>query len=114
MRGCIIMAKKAESFKLGKRKTKNGEIDVIILYTNVEPNQPEKVLIDHYLDKGFEPMFEEKKAGKKVEEMKKELKENDEEAFNKFEEIYSQKNGFFDACKYYNKWKKAKKDNENK
>lgn len=96
------MAHKAESFRLVKKTSKN----VIVLYTNVEPNPAEQMLIDRYLNMGYEPMFEEKKAGKSVEDMRKELA-TDKEALAKFEEAYSKKSGFFDACKVYNAWKKA-------
>lgn len=100
------MAHKAESFKVGKKKTKKGEIDVIILYTNVEANPAEQMLIDRYLKMGFEPMFEEKKASVSVAEMRKELKA-DADTLAKFEEAYKVKNGFHKACKIYGEWKKA-------
>lgn len=113
------MAHKAQSFRVEKKtikkrqgkKTVEVELDVIILYTNVEPSPAEQILIDRYLDKGYEPMFEEKKAGKSVAEMREELKA-DKEALAKFEEEYKQKNGFFKACKVYSAWKKAQKKDE--
>ena len=98
------MAHKAESFRLEKKTSKN----VIVLYTNVEPNSAEQMLIDRYLNMGYEPKFEEKKASKSVEEMRAEMA-TDEEALAKFNEAYSKKSGFFDACKVYADWKKAKK-----
>lgn len=104
------MAHKAESFRVGKKTVKKGkekvEIDVIILYTNVEANPAEQMLIDRYLKMGYEPMFEEKKASVSVADMRKELKA-DKETLDKFEEAYKVKNGFHKACKIYAEWKKA-------
>ena len=102
------MAHKAESFKVATKKTKKGEVNVIVLYTNVEANPAEQMLIDRYLKMGFEPMFEEKKASVSVADMRKELKA-DAEALAKFEEAYAVKNGFHKACKIYANWKKAQK-----
>lgn len=102
------MAHKAESFKVATKKTKKGEVNVIVLYTNVEANPAEQMLIDRYLKMGFEPMFEEKKASVSVADMRKDLKK-DEEALAQFEEAYKEKNGFHKACKIYANWKKAQK-----
>lgn len=114
------MAHKAESFKIEKKKTKKGEVNVIVLYTNVEVNPAEQMLIDRYLNLGYEPMFEEKKVSKSVAEMRKDLK-NDSEALAKFNEIYDTKPapnaskkeksevGFFGACKFYAEWAKKQK-----
>ena len=102
------MAHKAESFKVTTKKTKKGEVNVIVLYTNVEANPAEQMLIDRYLKMGFEPMFEEKKASVSVADMREELKA-DAEALAKFEEAYKVKNGFHKACKIYAEWKKAQK-----
>ena len=102
------MAHKAESFKVATKKTKKGEVNVIVLYTNVEANPAEQMLIDRYLKMGFEPMFEEKKASLSVADMRKDLKK-DEEALAQFEEAYKEKNGFHKACKIYANWKKAQK-----
>lgn len=102
------MAHKAESFKLTKKKTKKGEVNIIVLYTNVEISPAEQMLIDRYLNLGYEPMFEEKKAGKSVAEMREELKA-DADALAKFETVYKEKNGFFKACKVYGEWKKNNK-----
>ena len=108
------MAHKAESFRIGKKIVKKGkekvEVDVIILYTNVQANIAEQMLIDRYLKMGYEPMFEEKKASVSVNEMRNELKQ-DEETLAKFEEIYKQKNGFHKACKIYSDWKKSQNNN---
>lgn len=95
------MAKKAESFKV------NAEKRTITLYTNVEQTTAEKTLIEIYLNQGYTPLFEEKKKGKSVEEMKKELKGTDK--LVEFENAYKEKNGFFKACKIYNAWKKDQK-----
>ena len=110
------MAHKAQSFKVEKKtikkrqnkKTISTEVNVIILYTNVEPSPAEQMLINRYLDMGYEPMFEEKKTSLSVAEMRDELK-NDADAKAKFEEAYKQKNGFFKACKVYSEWKKNSK-----
>ena len=97
------MAHKAESFKVATKKTKKGEVNVIVLYTNVKANPAEQMLIDRYLSLGYEPMFEEKKEGTKVAKMRKDL-EKDPEALEQFNEIY--KKDFFEACKFYADWKK--------
>lgn len=106
------MAHKAQCFRVEKKTVKKGkekvEVNVIVLYTNVEVSPAEQILIDRYLNMGYEPMFEEKKAGKTVAEMREELAD-DEEALAKFEEEYKKKNGFFKACKVYSAWVKAKK-----
>lgn len=107
------MAHKAQSFRVEKKTVKKGkekvEIDVIVLYSNVKASPAEQILIDRYLDKGYEPMFEEKKAGKTVAEMREELAD-DAETLAKFEEEYAKKNGFFKACKVYSAWVKANKE----
>ena len=72
------MAHKAESFKV------NDEKQTIIIYSNVEVPAGEKFLIDRYLDKGYTPLFEEKKKSKTVPEMRKELKAKDKEAYEEF------------------------------
>lgn len=104
------MARKAESFKLEEKKK------TIILYTNVEQNPAEKSLIDFYLSSGYLPKFAEKKAGKSIADMKKELKA-DKETLEKFEAVYKDKdnkNAFFDACKIYNNWVKENKKDKDK
>ena len=104
-KGDITMAHKAKSFKLTKdKKTKK---DIIVIYTNVE-EPGEKALVDYYLNAGFMPMFEEKKPTKTVAEMRKEL-EADKNALKAFDDAYSEKGGFFKACKIYSDWKKAHK-----
>lgn len=94
------MAKKAESFKLNTTKK------TITLYTNVEQTSAEKTLIEFYLNQGFIPMFEEKKKGKTVDEMRKELTDKDTDKLSEFEKAYKEEKGFFKACKIYNTWKK--------
>lgn len=107
------MARKPQSFKLNEKKK------IIILYTNVRI-EAENDLINFYLDRGYAPMYEEKKDTVKVEDMRKAMKD-DKEALDKFNAIYEKKvgkdaskeekknSGFFGACKFYNEWKKAPK-----
>lgn len=109
------MAHKATSFKVDDKKK------VIILYSNVEAPAGEKALIEFYLTKGYTPMFEEKKEGISVDEMRAELEKADKDALKKFDKIYAIKAtdqmtkaekkeiGFFGACKFYNQWKKEQK-----
>ena len=52
-------------------------------------------------------MVKNKKKGKSVDEMRKEMKGTD--ALTQFEKAYAEKNGFFNACKIYNAWKKENK-----
>lgn len=108
------MAKKPQSFRLDEKRK------VIVLYSNVRI-EAENDLINFYLDRGYKPMYEEKKPTTKIEDMRKELKD-DEEALAKFNEIYGTKVkkdaskeekksvGFFGACKYYTDWKKKQKE----
>lgn len=98
------MARKAKTFRLNE---KNGKKE-IILFTNVEKVEAEQTLINFYLSNGYTPKVEEKKAGKSVEEMRAELKKAPE-VLAKFNEVYTQKNGFFDACKVYTEWVKNNK-----
>ena len=102
------MAHKPKRFKLDEKKRQ------IIIYNNVDA-PAEEFLKKRYLDMGYEPMFEEKKSTKTVAEMRAELKA-DPEALKKFNELYKIKGtskdgkvGFFEACKFYNGWKKNKK-----
>lgn len=95
------MAKRAESFKVNAKKK------TITFYTNVDQTDAEKTLIGFYLNEGYTPLFEEKKKGITVEEMRKELKGTDK--LVEFENAYKEKNGFFKACKIYNAWKKEQK-----
>lgn len=94
------MAKKPQSFKVDTKK------NIIVLYTNVKADESEQFLIDFYLNKGFMPRMEEKKKGKTVEEMKKDLNKKE---LDNFEKLYQEKNGFHNACKYYNACMKANK-----
>lgn len=96
------MAHKAKSFKLDEKKK------AIILYTNVEAPE-EQVLVDFYLKAGYTPKLEEKKPSKSVNDMREELK-GDEETLKKFNAAYNdKKQGFFVACKIYAAWKKNQK-----
>lgn len=96
------MAHKAKSFRLDEKKK------AIILYINVEAPE-EKVLVDFYLNKGYAPKLEVKKPSKSVEDMRAELKA-DEETLKKFNAAYkSKQGGFFEACKIYAAWKKNQK-----
>lgn len=119
------MAYKPQSFKVVNKKNRKGEEErIIILYKNVIIEE-ETALINYYLDKGYQPMYEVKKAGLTVEDMRKELA-GDKEASEKFEKAYATKitkdmtkeekklAGFFGACKVYNEWKKANKAKKDK
>ena len=97
------MARKTASFKL------NNEKKVIVLYDNVEQSTAEKNLVEYYLKNGYTPMFETKKKGKTVAEMRKDL-ESDKETLEKFNAAYNEKNGFHSACKIYTTWKKENKN----
>ena len=100
------MAHKPTSFKLVEK----GNKKTIVIYTNVEA-KAEQQLINFYLTQGYAPMCEEKKDTKKIADMRKDFK-NDEETLKKFNDAYAEKNGFFNACKVYNAWKKDKKKQE--
>lgn len=99
------MAKKAESFKV------NAEEKTIIIYDNVKQTTAEKTLVEFYLTQGFTPLFEKKKKGITVAEMRKDLKGTD--TLVEFERLYKSKKdgeGFHSACKLYNAWKKENKN----
>lgn len=97
------MAHKAKSFRIDEKNK------AIIIYTNVE-EKAEKSLIDYYLGKDYMPKFEEKKPSKTIEEMRKELK-GDEETLKAFNAAYDSKakDSFFKACRIYTAWKKEHK-----
>ena len=104
------MAKKPQSFKVDSKKK------IIILYTNVDKVEAEQFLIDYYLQNGYTPKLEEKKKGKTVDEMRKDM-ENDKAALDIFnakyhntdkEAVAKKEGGFHAACKYYNDWKSGK------
>jgi hypothetical protein len=98
----LKMAKKPQSFKLdSKAKT-------ITLYTNVEQNETEKALIEFYLMQGYTPLFEAKKKGVSVADMRKALAE-DETKLEEFNKLYKEKNGFHDACRVYTEFMKQKR-----
>lgn len=105
------MAKKPQSFRLIDKTHKNGRVEkTIVLYTNIRI-EAETDLINFYLDRGYQPKYEEKKAGVSVATMRKELAV-DEKKLAEFNEKYNDKdnkNSFFDACKVYTEWKKANK-----
>lgn len=102
------MAHKPQSFKLVEKK--DGK-KYIVLYKNVRLPE-EEALTSFYLKEGYIPMYEEKKPTTKVADMKKALKA-DPKALEEFETIYATKGtGFFDACKYYNDWKKSNKSKD--
>lgn len=101
------MARKTESFKLDEKKK------VIILYENVDPSAVEKTLIEYYLKSGYVPMIDEKKQGKTVKEMEKEM-EKAPDVLQAFKEAYKAENGFHNACKIYANWVKTEKANAKK
>lgn len=112
------MAKKAQSFKVDTAKK------IITIYNGVEQTDGEKSLMEFYLNQGYAPMFDTKKKGKSVSEMREEMKNT--EALKEFNAAYSckdkaalaelnkkynttNKSGFHIACKIYAEWKKANK-----
>lgn len=113
-----IMARKPDTFIVDEKKK------VITIYTNVEIIEAEERLKNYYLQNGYTPLFGEKKKSISVEEMRKELAD-DEETLKAFNEAYKEKTkaekgkkvdfkatGFAKACKIYNNWKKAQKKAE--
>ena len=96
------MAHKPKSFKLDEKNK------AIIIYTNSENAEEESVLRDFYLKEGYKPLYDKKKKGISVAEMREELKA-DEETLKEFNKAYAEKNGFHTACKIYTKWKKENK-----
>lgn len=98
------MAKKPVSFRT------DAEKKTITIYTNVEKPAAEASLIEFYLGNGYIPLMAEKKKGKTVADMRKDLKD-DEKTLKAFNEAYAQKEagGFHAACKIYAEWKKNNK-----
>jgi hypothetical protein len=114
------MAHKAESFYITTKKDKN----CIVLYNNVEPKAAEQKQIDRFIGLGYEILFEDKKPGLKVSEMKEALAA-DAEALAKFEALYygneklykkdgTEEVAYFAACKFFNEWKKQQKKSKKK
>jgi len=99
------MATKPKSFKLLEGKKQ------IVIYNNITPSEAEQRLINFYLLNGFTPKLAEKKKGETIEDIRKKL---DKEALEEFNKIYASKDketgGYFNAMKYYNKWKKENKN----
>ena len=95
------MAHKAESFKVDEKKK------AIIIYTNVAATPAEETAKAFYMQNGYAPMFEEKKKGATVAQMRADMKGT--EFAERFEAAYKEKGGFHTACKIYAEWKKAKK-----
>lgn len=101
------MARKADSFRLVEKQK------VIVLYTNETPTPAEETLIKFYLSAGYTPKMEEKKPGIKIKEMRKKLEAEAPEVLAQFNEAYGKKGdkkAFFNACKIYSDWEKAKKN----
>ena len=101
------MARNADSFRLVKAKK------IIVLYTNETPSPAEETLIKFYLSAGYTPKMEEKKPGIKIKEMRKKLEVEAPDVLKAFNEAYDKKDdkkAFFNACKIYSDWEKAKKN----
>lgn len=117
------MAKKFESFRLDEKK------HAIIIYTNVDAKiaEEEKMLRDFYLNNGYLPMKEVKKAPVTIAEMRTDFGE-DKEALAEFDRLYKlkpdeieevgkngkKKTGFHLAAKYHADYKKAHKTEKKK
>lgn len=120
------MAKKTKSYDSFKLDYVKKEIT---LYSNVEPTDSEKLLIEIYIKQGFIPKIAEKKETLTVKKMRADLEKNLEKAkdeekaeaqklLNDFNKTYEKKvdedgkkfDGFHEACKIYNKWVKAQKE----
>ena len=117
------MAKKFESFKLDDKKK------AIIIYTNVDTKvaDEEKEMREFYLNKGYLPMKEEKKAPVTIADMRRDFGE-DKEALAEFDRLYKlkpdeieevgkngkKKTGFHLAAKYHADYKKAHKTEKKK
>ena len=101
------MARNASSFRLIKDKK------VIVIYSNEVPSPAEETLIKFYLGDGYTPKMEEKKPGIKIKEMRKKLEKEAPDVLTAFNEAYGKKDdkkAFFNACKIYSDWEKAKKN----
>jgi hypothetical protein len=72
--------------------------------------EEEKEYISEYRAAGYEIIIKSKKSGITLAEMRKALAEDDK-ALKEFNDIYNEKakNSFFEACKYFNSWKKNNK-----
>ena len=109
------MSHKPQSYKV------DDENKVIVLFDNILPSRLEEIMIERYLDKGYEHRFETKKKVT-VEEMRADFGD-DEKALEEFDRLYhlkpneitevgkngKKKTGFHLAAKYHMDYVKAKK-----
>lgn len=99
------------------KKKVNYKIDGKCVIAKIaELTEEELSAVKNYIALGFELKEPEKKPGIKVSEMREELKA-DAEALKKFNELYKIKAdkekgikpGFYQACIFFNAWKKKNK-----
>ena len=105
MKGSITMAKSKSNYKV-KDNTVIADISALT---------PEELeIVKKYLALGFVLKEKSKQKTKTIEEMREDLAV-DSDALREFNKIYGkkavkgEKAPFFDACKFYNNWKKEQK-----
>lgn len=102
---------------MANRKKKNYKIDGNKIIAKIAELTPEELqAIKNYIALGYELTEPEKKKGITVAEMREALNK-DAKALAEFERLYKTKAdekkgikaGYFQACKYFNEWKKENK-----
>lgn len=96
------MARQVKGYRVDTKKK------VVILFTNIKRTKADELIIGTYINNGYKVRTEKKTT---VEMMKKELKEKDKTAYEKFVKLYTTNEedgalGFHRACKFYSDWKK--------
>lgn len=93
----------------------NYKVEGNVVYAKIAKLTSEDIsAINNYRALGYELKEVEKPKGKTVAEMRADLNA-DAKALEKFNELYGkkavkgEKAPFFEACKFYNEWKKAQK-----
>lgn len=98
------MAKTEKSYRIDKKKK------VVVLFSNIEQTDTDKMMIDTYVRNGYTLKAEKKIT---VAMMRAEMK-NDKTALDEFNRLYTLNEeggalGFHRACQFYTKWKKENK-----
>lgn len=98
------MAKTEKSYRIDKKKK------VVVLFSNIDQTDADKMLIDTYVRNGYTLKAQTKTT---VAMMRAEMK-NDKTALDEFNRLYTLNEeggalGFHRACQFYTKWKKENK-----
>lgn len=96
------MANAQSTYKVDTEKKK------VILYKGMKRSAEDMEIIGLYVAQGYKAVSAEKKETVSVDEMKETLKKNDKERYEKFCELYKEKE-FHKACAVYSEWEEEVK-----